>query len=1030
MAATPKNSGGKGKGLPPASGSLRSVSEPQVASSSSKSATSLTPRGRAVLFTSFDEAHQNITSRLGPGNPLQESSASPLSNADNSHSNWQFGQPIIDPTASTSQNAAPTYAATSTTGSSQSLRRRHSITAIIPLIDFSSNTQKSGMAGKQPGDTSDHKVSDVNNQHTDNSAGTAEQIYDQYGNSGPDQVSSSIDSSSHGYTFTALSRPLEFDPFCRQGAATRCGFRGEEFRGPQRKLHETAIQEARLSAKLSSFMSEADFVQNRPQANHAALQPPQTSLPKAPPAHMKSFSTLARDEDSSPPPNSSISDSQHLLDADAQVRKLQQVRHDLMPAPLRLPSNGGFQGHSHAKHNKFRNEDASTVANNTSESTGDPFQYDNHGYHKFLHHSMERDVSQALRKASKGVGAPSGPYVAGTEKSSGRMTVAKPSASTFDVSPTKHVKLEEEFFDPDALRATVAGERRVRDIKIVIDRRPQNEFDNGSPYARASNSNHLKASANDVHGRPLKDGTSEGDWVTETTSEFGSVSYYGGPTNKLFGGGVKATGSSIADYSDDITDNLHGHFGAQDHIIQHPTGGGQYDSYGIRRLKDTKQPVAFPKRTNGFPENSIRLYSSKQKDEPSSFRPSLGRKLSNPFSNHRRGNAINRLSFGFERKTSSKYEFRDSTSEYGIAGASNKATCGTYESLGSPLPATGEENYQSTTDARFDRSAEYEADRNPSARTSAFQDVPITPERGYDNERSDTPFPSAYGSRQPQDLCKKQFAAATSSRWDDEPSSVNSKFEFELLPLNLAQQKHKRERNSKDTDETDPGAKSGKNAPKSSPLQPPFPAHVRRAQLARNLSSDFTPPSIHSFQDDLQDTPTPLMATAKNQFSPISSARKLFHPAGSTLASPTTPSTYYGRTPKTPQSGWFKQDKSRLLPVARVSGQRTTARTHRGSREQNPFLGTNELSPFAAVSRRKCWFYVMAVLSILPFFAVLVLTGVFDESLSWFTQGEYNRLSRKQRMFIKWMFLVECVVYTACLTAILVYYVMKSKTSS
>ncbi|KAI1490071.1 hypothetical protein F5X96DRAFT_679315 [Biscogniauxia mediterranea] len=960
MAATPKNSGGKGKDLPPASGSLRSVSEPQVASSSSKSATSLTPRGRAMLFTSFDEAHQNITSRLGPGNTLQESSASPPTNADNSNSNWEFGQPIIVPTASTSQNAAPTYAATSTTGSSQSLRRRHSITAIIPLIDFSSNTQKSGMAGKQPGDTSDHKLSNVNNQHTDNSAGTAEQIYDH------------IDSSSHGYTFTAVSRPLEFDPVCRQGAATRCGFRGEEFRGPQRKPHETAIKEARLSAKLSSFMT-----------NHSALQPPQTSLPKAPPAHMKSFSTLARDEDSSPPPNSSISDSQHLLDADAQV------------PPLRLPSNGGFQGHSHAKNNKFRNEDASTVANNTSDSIGDPFQYDNYGYH-----------NQALRKASKGVGAPSGPYLAGTEKT-----------STFDVSPTKHVKLEEEFFDPDALRATVGGERRVRDIKIVIDRKPQNEFDNGSPYAGAGNSNHLKASANDVHG----------DWVTETTSEFGSVSYYGGPTNKLFGGGVKATGSSIADYSDDITDNLHGHFGAQDHIIQHPTGGGQYDSYGIRRLKDTKQP------------NSIRLFSSKQKDEPSTFRPSLGRKLSNPFSNHRRGNAIGRLSFGFERKTSSKYEFRDSTSEYGIAGASNKATCGTYESLGSHLPATGEENHQSTTDARFDRSAEYEADRNPSARTSAFQDVPITPERGYDNERSDTPFPSAYGSRQQQDLCKKQFAAATSSRWDDEPSSVNSKFEFELLPLNLAQEKHKRERNSKDTDETDPasdrirrkkGAKSGKNAPKSSPLQPPFPAHVRRAQLARNLSSDFTPPSIHSFQDDLQDTPTPLMATARNHFSPISSGRKLFHPAGSTLASPTTPSTYYGRTPKTPQSGWFKQDKSRLLPVTRVAGQRPTARTHRGSREQNPFLGTSELGPFAAASRRKCWFYVMAVLSILPFFAVLVLTGVFDESLSWFTRGEYNRLSRKQRMFIKCMFLVECVVYTACVAAVLVYYVMKSKTSS
>lgn len=78
-------------------------------------------------------------------------------------------------------------------------------------------------------------------------------------------------------------------------------------------------------------------------------------------------------------------------------------------------------------------------------------------------------------------------------------------------------------------------------------------------------------------------------------------------------------------------------------------------------------------------------------------------------------------------------------------------------------------------------------------------------------------------------------------------------------------------------------------------------------------------------------------------------------------------------------------------------------------------------------SRRECWFYMMVVLSILPFFALLVLMGVFDEGLTWFTQGEARTLSRRQKRVIQTMFIAECIVYTGCMASLIVYFVVKSQ---
>jgi hypothetical protein len=65
--------------------------------------------------------------------------------------------------------------------------------------------------------------------------------------------------------------------------------------------------------------------------------------------------------------------------------------------------------------------------------------------------------------------------------------------------------------------------------------------------------------------------------------------------------------------------------------------------------------------------------------------------------------------------------------------------------------------------------------------------------------------------------------------------------------------------------------------------------------------------------------------------------------------------------------------------------------------------------------------------SLLPFVGVLVSSGAFSEALKWATRGEVDRLTARQRRVIKYMLLVEAIVYTAGVAAVVVYFVVKSK---
>lgn len=62
----------------------------------------------------------------------------------------------------------------------------------------------------------------------------------------------------------------------------------------------------------------------------------------------------------------------------------------------------------------------------------------------------------------------------------------------------------------------------------------------------------------------------------------------------------------------------------------------------------------------------------------------------------------------------------------------------------------------------------------------------------------------------------------------------------------------------------------------------------------------------------------------------------------------------------------------------------------------SPFVEDRSLS-WEARRRRQAYYYFLCVLCVLPFMALLVCNGKLDSALSWYTRGETESLTRRQR---------------------------------
>lgn len=570
---------------------------------------------------------------------------------------------------------------------------------------------------------------------------------------------------------------------------------------------------------------------NEMRRNHCPSEPPQGSLPTVPQGRRKgeSESKAVTTLDSGPSTDSTVSNSQHLLDADAQANELQQAHHPLFPSPLRFPLKPGRK--SSDPHNDDHGSEASS-ADNTTESNVDPFRYDSQRYQAFMHSSNERDVSRALKRLSK-VGEASEATIVTPEASPGTKVAGRQLETT--IVPVGVAKVEKGR-ESAGFQSSVP-EKRVRDLQVQIHRKPELEPEEadrqGKPGRLARSKAYLRLD------RLAREST--GDWVTEATSDAG----FG---NSEF---VKATGSSIADYSDDEFPTIRNN--RRRPIIQHPAGKLQPESYELRDLKNTKQQVMLPKpKYSLFPANSDRLFSSSGK-ETSTTNQSLPR---NPFSrsSYRRADTDGNF-LSSAAKGGSKYEFRDSASEYalsvqlGIPSPQDKLFDTELEkgALGKYLKDGSQPNAEG-----------FGLNNSERQTLGSSRDVEVTPRKPYEQRLVDQMYPTRYkcGNLWRLEQQQKDSSDFGPSSFIGEPLSTRSKFEFELLPLEEAQRKQKLQRESGESDETLPAEVRYQRAKKSSitvssPIAVPLPTLSRR-QLGPNLSTDFSYQSLVSLGDALQ----------------------------------------------------------------------------------------------------------------------------------------------------------------------------------
>ncbi|KAK7967505.1 uncharacterized protein PG986_001782 [Apiospora aurea] len=667
------------------------------------------------------------------------------------------------------------------------------------------------------------------------------------------------------------------------------------------------------------------------------------------------------------------------------LRYLRHGHRSLLPQPLRVPSdaNDVFADPVHQP-------DSPVEANSPSESgsffesQSNPFKYDSREYRAVLQAAREREVSQALEV---GVGSDCAltypeSKPAGADTVNGNDEVPNPVARP-------HLgQSKGSFFHATTMDALFGHgpkpECDENDIKMIIM----------TLKAQGHVLNHEHTDAGRGNGTPAavpKEATKAGDWVTEATSEIEFDTGATAPSSDKHDGRIiKATGSSVADVSDNENDGAPlRRFNSRNHILRHPPGAiaTSMKRNNVRDLKDSNQRVMLPRpnfpRVNGFAQNSLRMpnpftrrRSGYQRAEPSSY-------------------------FGYarDRTKASKYDFRDSASSYGQVSAMDQASGGTYDTL--PSTSMGSINTHKVLELAHAQANPY--DVQPEHDTEIQK-----PALGHGHNVED-----AYC-----DPAEQPRPVETTSPTDNMATPTGMVFPFPLLDLDKAQDLQRTQRQSGATDETEDSTQryqramsgtAGRNMTTPTPLQQPRRAYVlrdssvRRLRRASTLSSSFLPPNWLE-GEVFAGTPTPT-TREHGSVSPITNLN-----TASAKALRFNCFTF-GQPPRQP----------RLLPVDK------SARRIGGHAIDEPSISDVEsaeadnISPWGC-QRRKQFFYMTLVLSILPFFGVMALHGSFNTLLASYTEGKAFRFTKKQRDTIKMMLIVEAVVYILiAITVILIH---------
>ncbi|KAI0409874.1 hypothetical protein F4802DRAFT_592758 [Xylaria palmicola] len=746
---------------------------------------------------------------------------------------------------------------------------------------------------------------------------------------------------------------------------------------------------AQYDAPTSNLEVECDNKkENRVNPNLSISQPPQGALPEMPPMAIQRSSRLCQDEYDSSAPDSSITDSQHLLDAEAQAQEMEEARRALVPLPLNtarpLHSIGSPQEHQATAHENTSafNVDKNIVPANTT-LTHPVVQ----GYETYLYPPMQRDISQRLRHQSLDAEHTAGSFCSSGAEDDLFLQFPTPPGMNFSLS-----------------RANTTA-KLSRETKVMIGQEPHtSKVDENNDKSRVE----VERERHDIF-------SDDGDWVTEATSDAGLDFCRNVPSGRPLTGGFKVAGSSLADFSDDDNEGVMDRFGSQERIIQCPESNEQYGILGAQRSNESKVTALVPHKYRLFPNIANQHWENTTEKVSTQFRPQTLRKVTDPCWGYesRRQEITRRLVFDFDHNAPPKYEFRDSVSEYEPATASTEANCGTnqYDTRGS-LPSlesdSGEDSPSPAARVCLYQSVGFDADRK-SCSSSLENHQTYCRGQGMIYGVSD--------QGEPKERQKREFVVASSYYDRESPVSVRSKFNHGLLPLDVAQRMNKIQRESGEIDETE---SSGERLQRkqhvllikaaAGQIERPKPAIL----TSRDLSSIFSPPSPQPDRPVVQgpDIPFPIVTRHPQEtLSNLSPNRR----NDIWLGAPESPSTLDSVLTST-FSGWSHEKLQTTMDKY----------TRRMKKGPDPIRPGHYISERAMKARQIC-FYLLAVLSLLPFIGVLALTGAFSDTFKWATRGELDRLTAGQRRFIKWMLLIEFILYTGGLVAIIVYFVVRSK---
>jgi hypothetical protein len=482
---------------------------------------------------------------------------------------------------------------------------------------------------------------------------------------------------------------------------------------------------------------------------------------------------------------------------------------------------------------------------------------------------------------------------------------------------------------------------------------------------------------------------------------------------------AKGTGSSVADVSDVTERELHlRSYGSADRIIRHPPGNNKYGSYRVRTDRRTKLPVSVPQYGVGpgtYASNTTRNFSQTKSRLPES---------------------TTRFSNLFRREPSEQ-----TTDHENILLADLPPKRGSYQSLDSDAAPHGNVQTDETISPDGERYFGFSWNR---IRKNLGRDPPKTPLTIFDKP-----------------LYKRRFQESNSDKpahvpHDDFLSKIpRLPFPLVSLPEAAMLQQFKRQSGEEDHSQSagNFGARGRSNtiSTENSPTVPKTPSPAKRSFWPSSMSDGVKRPApilhlhrlpqAHRPRDcklqrhscehvtneaianervtdmlvsfsAILDTPPPTDPKSSTHrvwyrnFQPsISTARTGIHTPGFSTS-------VNGRRVGRCQSvldplgdSPFTQREARLIEEARED-----IRIHR------------QHADMVAQRGKRMFMWVMILTLFFPFIGPIVLYGKLNSTISWYTHGEMQCLTKDQRGTLKQQLLVEAVVYPALIIALSVHY--------